>query len=443
MEQMQVILVVFVEGRRMANTANVKLHKSIESEIINSFQNLSEEYADLTFELSVSVIDDTVLDAGSNSDFTKLIAKSEMQNYILTNKNLSKSFRFIAKAQNNNQVFALSIARDPHFDSLTITYSNNPANINEKLKLYERVQKHFPFYEGGDVSAIIGTELKGFYEKRDESLVRLEQFNKNFTIERVKQQQALEKEFRDKEKELKEHYNKLEEDLKTEIEEEKIQIGIERAELEILRLEIDDLDNTASRRKLRSDLKDELKERSKSFKLSSTTNLKRYPIHILFIALITILIMQVYTSIVVHGAVSEVTRLTLLGLKSLALAFTIFYYIRWIDKWAKVHADEEFKLKKLDLDIDRASWVVETVLEWNNATSSDEQIPLELLQKLTTNLFEYGESSECTKHPTEEIVKAILNASASLNLRTPVGDLSLDNKGLKKVTKEIQNVVKQ
>lgn len=56
-------------------------------------------------------------------------------------------------------------------------------------------------------------------------------------------------------------------------------------------------------------------------------------------------------------------------------------------------------MKRLDLDIDRASWLVEMVMEWKEQKGTE--IPEELLTRLSRNLFiEDGPKEECL-HPAE------------------------------------------
>lgn len=116
-----------------------------------------------------------------------------------------------------------------------------------------------------------------------------------------------------------------------------------------------------------------------------------------------------------------------------AFASSVVFYIRWQDRWAEVHAAEEFRLKRFDLDIARASWLVEVMLEWSEAKS---EFPKELIQKLANGLFDQVPSGPLAKHPAEEILGALLSSSA-VNLKFPGGDVSLDRKGVKEMTKKV------
>ena len=97
-------------------------------------------------------------------------------------------------------------------------------------------------------------------------------------------------------------------------------------------------------------------------------------------------------------------------------------------------ADEEFRLKRFELDIDRASWVVEMALEWKDEKGTE--IPKELIDRLTRGLFSDQKDAKIPKHPSEELANALLSASTRLSLKIPgLGEASIDKKGIQKFKK--------
>jgi hypothetical protein len=119
-------------------------------------------------------------------------------------------------------------------------------------------------------------------------------------------------------------------------------------------------------------------------------------------------------------------------------ALTAAFYVRWNDAWFRQHADEEFRLKRLDLDIDRAHYVVEMLLEWNEQKGTT--IPEELIKSLTASLFTTAES-DVVRHPYEDLANALLGASAGLRM-TPSGfEVALNRKGLQKFRKAAADAV--
>jgi hypothetical protein len=116
-----------------------------------------------------------------------------------------------------------------------------------------------------------------------------------------------------------------------------------------------------------------------------------------------------------------------------AFASSVVFYIRWQDRWSNAHAAEEFRLKRFDLDLARASWLVEVMLEWSKAQT---ELPKDLIEKLATGLFEQSASEPAIKHPAEEILSALLSSSSSINLKLPGGDLGLDRKGVRDLVRK-------
>jgi hypothetical protein len=120
----------------------------------------------------------------------------------------------------------------------------------------------------------------------------------------------------------------------------------------------------------------------------------------------------------------------------LSLAGAIGFYIKWADNWARQHADEEFKLRQLELDVDRASWLVEMALEWKEERGTE--IPKELVDRLSRGLFVKGSSKGEIQHPAQDLASSLLGASAALKIDVPgLGQLQLDRKGLNRFQKAI------
>jgi hypothetical protein len=113
----------------------------------------------------------------------------------------------------------------------------------------------------------------------------------------------------------------------------------------------------------------------------------------------------------------------------MALAASVVFYIRWTDHWFRQHADEEMRLKRLELDLDRATWVVEMALEWKREKDAD--IPQELIDRLSRNLFE-SDSYSRPRHPGEDLASALLGASSALSITIPgLGEAKFDRKGMR------------
>ena len=99
---------------------------------------------------------------------------------------------------------------------------------------------------------------------------------------------------------------------------------------------------------------------------------------------------------------------------------------RWFDR----HADAKFQLRKLSLDVDRASWVIESALEWRSGTNS--VLPKILLESITRNLFNNGNTQQEDLHPADYLASAILGSAKNIKLGLPGTELEISGPALKK-----------
>ena len=112
---------------------------------------------------------------------------------------------------------------------------------------------------------------------------------------------------------------------------------------------------------------------------------------------------------------------------------SILFLIKWQNRWFEQHSTAEFHLKKLELDMERASWVVETALEWSSANATAVPMPNELLQSLTKNLFsEAKEDTVQLIHPADQLASALLGSASGIKLKTGNTEIQIDPKKLSK-----------
>jgi len=98
-----------------------------------------------------------------------------------------------------------------------------------------------------------------------------------------------------------------------------------------------------------------------------------------------------------------------LALKSIlpfgAFATFMVYFIRWLNGWARLHADEEFQMRARLIDIRRAGWLLEAV---RDANEKDKSIPDNLLRELARNLFtNHHHIDDTSPQALHEIVKSL------------------------------------
>jgi hypothetical protein len=94
---------------------------------------------------------------------------------------------------------------------------------------------------------------------------------------------------------------------------------------------------------------------------------------------------------------------------SFTLISTVVYYLRWNDRWYREHADGELAAKRYKADILRASWIAELVSEL--ATEGRPELPPELLDAFTRNLFRDTGRSRVTEHPFDDLTSLFKRAN--------------------------------
>jgi hypothetical protein len=287
----------------------------------------------------------------------------------------------------------------------------------------------------GALDQTLGPELAEFYRRREEALLRLEQMSQEQLRQGVDHRRELDQRLDEERRQLAVETEAARARLEAEYGRKDQDLAGREERLAADLKTLDDRSNTHARRQLRSELKLALAARNTKFtKLSEATARKRWPIHGLFIALTVLAATGVWASFTATLGATGWVPLARLGLSTLTLVGVVGFYIRWNDRWGQKHADEEFKLRRLELDVDRASWVVETALEWKEERGS--QIPPELLERLARNLFREGEAEEPVRHPAEDAISAILAAATGVRLNVPgVGEVTLDRRGLRRLEK--------
>jgi hypothetical protein len=121
----------------------------------------------------------------------------------------------------------------------------------------------------------------------------------------------------------------------------------------------------------------------------------------------------------------------------IGFAFASVFYIRWNDQWFRQHADEEFRMRQLELDIDRASWITELALELRDEKG---ELTAALLDRLSAGLFT-SRSSEAVKHPTQDLLAALLGESSLLRIKSPrIGiEAEVGRRGIRRAEERVRD----
>lgn len=331
---------------------------------------------------------------------------------------------------------SIDVKRNGYVDSITINFGN-VKDVSEVSKIVQIVSGIFPSSESKDfIRKTLGNEVATFYEKRDVSLMKLEEISQTLIRDNQKYRRKLDDEISEKKRNLEESVKKLEVSLRDEYSEKSENLQKKEEELKEIKKNIDDRDSRHVRRRIRQELKDRILAADEDFGLSKSTNKKRLIIHIIFVFLIIFLaflsinyVLRSLSNIESDNIYFQVRLLLVIA----GLVAAVIFYIRWNDNWFRQHADEEFRLKQLLLDVDRASWVVEMVMEWKDEKGTE--IPKELVDRLTANLFS-SESRKVPTHPAEDLASKLLGASSNITMRLPFGDVNLTGRDVRKFQKD-------
>lgn len=326
----------------------------------------------------------------------------------------------------------------PFYDEIKINHNNNPGGLeqDQRLRLIELLNSKVMLgnvYRRDEVAARSIEDLQSIYHS---TVLKLEtafadQIEK-ITSWTVEQTSALEQ-----------HKVKLTEETATEREqlrkeyETKLDaLKLESEALEERRKALDDRDYMHARRGIRSDLQKTIKERQQKFTLTPETRKLRWPVHIAMITLLLALAAANYVNLEIllkfdMTSASAVATALAIGKQTALTALligTLLFYVRWMNRWFEQHAAAEFILKQFELDIDRASWVVETAMEWRRDQQSE--IPAPLLEGITRDLFSDHNGSPEAHSAADDLASALVGNASQLKLRLGENEVSFDRKGV-------------
>ena len=360
---------------------------------------------------------------------------------------LDQDVNLIQSASLNIEGLSLSFTRggntndpSPHHDTIQIRYNRQgnrpPLEDETRISIVATLVKDLRAFDPHRAVQGASEQQNQLHALHQSMLERLETTATTLVENLGKNAERLQAKFEEKEaaraEEIKQHKNLLDSDHKRAVNE----LQDKERKLETRIQEIDNRDNTHVRRELRGDLIQEIRNRSEKFKLTEGTNELRWPVHTACISGMSILgLGAIYFAMQLNAALgsSDTLYVVLIALKQIGLTLGIvalgFFYIRWLNRWFDQHAGAEFELKQFQLDIDRASWLVETALEWK--ADEGQPLPDALLNSLTRNLFSHVDRvpTEHVKHPADVLASALLGTASKAQLQ--IGDSTLEFKGRK------------
>lgn len=331
---------------------------------------------------------------------------------------------------------SVRISRIPaeQFDKLTIT----PGPASEPKTFFALVAQVQGFFARISPISVIGSglgkELERHYESREVALARLEQLTANVIHDTDSTRKTYEKDFLAKCKTLEQEHAAKIAVLDKQIADNTAATVARQQELDHYKKELDDRASKHARRQHYKDIKEKFADWSNKFCLTEGTARLRdvikyscLAIMVLSGILVAFLVFRELPTDRTQLAAALITRVFFSAL----LVSTFIFFIKWNNQWFQKHANEEFRLKRLELDIDRASWFVEMAFEWKD--EKGEQIPIELIEKLTAGLFEHERGEDAAQHPVESAMESLLGPTR-FKFTTPDGSsMEVDRKGMRRM----------
>ena len=326
-------------------------------------------------------------------------------------------------------------------DHIQIRYTSDPSDPVDVRQSIVVIQKQFtPRYRSVEIEKVLGPEMAEFYRRREEGLSRLEELTRNLVTDTHRYRRQLDDELAQRKQELSESFDKRKQRFDIEHEEQTDDLKSRERDLEELRRELDDRSARHARREQSRALQAKISERSQKFTLTMGTQRKRWPVHTMFC-----LLLLLSGGLIVHSLLSTVSstegvalwlELGRLPLGVVGFAFAAIFYIRWNDQWFRQHADQEFRLQQLALDVDRAGYATEMLLEWQE--DKEGQMPAVMLDRLTAGLFTDQTTTAAVRHPSEDVAAALLKAASGVRLDLPgIGEVTLTGRQVRRLDKRL------
>lgn len=336
--------------------------------------------------------------------------------------------------------YSVGIQRPPEPNSLFDKVSVNPrgqADPTEFAKLIAAVQRVTGASSLLNVGNLLGPAATQHFEAREIALARLEKMAAGLLEEMEEGRRRRDREFEAKSRELEARLEQSRQELEAAAKARQDELDRRAAELEALRKELDDRAAKHARRQHYKDIKEKFKNWSEKFNVTEGTSRLRSSVFwftlvllLLFGGLAGVFLLQSFTTedttLRIAAVVKQVAFTAL-------FVSTAYFFIRWNNQWFQRHADEEFRLKRMELDIDRASWFVEMAFEWKD--EKGEEIPPEVIERLTQGLFTH-QSTDHAVEPADSLAHMLLGA-ARFKVKLPDGtEAEYDRKAIERLIRK-------
>jgi hypothetical protein len=144
--------------------------------------------------------------------------------------------------------------------------------------------------------------------------------------------------------------------------------------------------------------------------------------------------MATYSLTIAKSSISDpklISTFVKQSLATLTLVAAAIYYVRWLMRQHLRYLESDDEIRKYQVDFERASWVVETALEWRRDQAT--QIPSSLLEAISRRLFVFDQRPDSVDAaPVDLLASALLGSASKVRLHTPIADVEIDGKQLRR-----------
>ncbi len=336
---------------------------------------------------------------------------------------------------------SLNRMREQADDKISISFRKDSIDPVELSRTLVTIQQRFvPFDRAVAIEQSLGPEMAEFYRRREEGLSRMESLSETIVKETHEFHMRLDAEVAEQKRSLAASFEEKEQTLAKKYEERTAELEAREKDLDKQRQDLDDRTARHARREQSRALQEKIANRSEKFTLTPDTQRKRWPVHAIFGLLLLVSGGLIARSLLFPPLAKEGVALWLeigrLPLAILGFALTAIFYIRWNDHWFRQHADQEFRLHQLALDVDRAGYATEMLLEWQEDKGGE--MPAVMVDRLTAGLFTDQTTVGRVQHPSEDVTGALLKAASNVRVDVPgIGELTLTGRQIRKLDKNL------
>jgi len=389
----------------MSRPIAITLPKMRDSDLLKLFSSIAgEEGEKLQFFIGGRVFSYEEINSNYHDAFSHVI--SDVQ-YTMSGEKFRVEFkRGITGVSNGSISYGLRIPSQ-YFDEIHI-YPNNESshnrkvpNVNEIRELTEKIDK-FSQFERPEFGV---PDPDGLVKILQNMISSYSNLNEKIAEEQIKLRSDIRFQ-------IESEYQERVEKLKREIEKEKSDLRLSQEELSRKQKEIDDRSHMHVRRDLRKSISEDINARM----MESTVHQgqMKYYWSVVFLSLIGFAVTAVYSyynfyalEMEIRGGSAESGGIdawlsALFALRGLISSFIsvgfVVYSISWLRRAYLDNVDAKYSLQKYSLDINRSSWIIETILEIGD---KNQTVPDPWIQGVCHGLFKSGGDERREVSPLE------------------------------------------